>query len=196
MASGQTKLTICNAALDMLHETGLTSLADDRPVARWLSRNYDRLRDVALALHTWNFASARAMIAADGVGPAFGWKYYYTLPADFIRVHYVNADGKFNGTPVKYEVDGGKIATDQAAPLYLRYIKREVLEGNFDILFCQALAAIIAEALAHWITGKASYLQIAQQARADAVKQAKLLDSIQGTSQQVNEDEVITARFR
>lgn len=195
MASGQTKLTIWNAALDLLHEAALTSSADDRPVARWLGREYDRIRDSALALHTWNFASKRAAIAADATPPAFGWSYAYTLPSDFIRTHYINRQGYHNGQPVTHEIEGGKILTNETAPLYLRYIARVTTEGDFDILFCTALAAMLAEEMAHWITGKASFAQVATAKRVDAVKQARLLDSIQGTAESVNDDDVINVRY-
>ncbi len=195
MASGQTKLTICNAALDMLHEAALTSLADDRPVARWFAREYERIRDSLLAAHTWNFASRRVAIAADGVPPGFGWTNSFTLPTDFIRVHYVNRGGYHNGQPVTYEIEGGKIVTNEAAPLYLRYIRKVTTEGDFDILFCTALAASLAEELSHWITGKTSFTQLASAKRQDAVKQARLLDSIQGTAESVNDDDVINVRY-
>jgi hypothetical protein len=196
MASSQTRLTIWNAALDMLVETALTSEADDRPVARWLGREYDRVRDSVLASHTWNFAAKREWLAADSTAPEFGWQFRYEVPEDFIRVYYLNQKGKRNYPPIPYEIDGQFILCDYPAPLPLRYVRRETLEGNFDVLFCTALAGRLAAEMAQWLTGKSGHYDRAVAAAKEAIEAARLIDSIQGTAESVYNDEVIDVRYR
>ena len=82
MPSTASRIDLYNMTLDLLEEVPVTSLSDGTPATNWLNRNYETARDGELRKHTWNFALARASLAADSAPPPFGWLRQYTLPSD------------------------------------------------------------------------------------------------------------------
>jgi len=63
MTSTRTKTSICNLALDVLHEAPLTDVdTDDTAVSRWFVRNYDEQLEAELREHIWKFAVTRRRI--------------------------------------------------------------------------------------------------------------------------------------
>jgi hypothetical protein len=185
---------ICNLALDMLKEMPIGSLQDNRPVARWLARNYDLARDSLMRRYDWNFACRRVELAADATAPVFGWTYQYTLPIDCLRVIPLTHDGSSTGSPVAHEIEAGSILTDAAAPLRVRYVARVENVASYSPEFIQALAARLASGMAHWLTGKNSYAQSITAAFDEAIRTAWSMDAIEGTWPLSAEDEWINAR--
>lgn len=194
MPSTASKIDIYNMALDLLQEVSLTSTADEGDVAGWLNRNYPTSRDAELRSHPWNFALTRASVAEDSTAPTFEWLHQYTLPADLLALRTLTEGGKINGKPVPYEVEGEKILTDCTSPLKIRYIRRVTNEGEYDPLFVEALVAKLAWKMAHWMTGKSSFVQIAQEAYTDAVLLARGADAIETTQPDFYSDDVIEIR--
>lgn len=189
-----TETDIANMALDVLKEAPISSLEDGRPIAKWLKRNFAVTRDSVLSEANWNFALKRVSIAQDVDAPAFGWDYAYTLPGECLRVIPLTSDGTFEGTPIEHEVEGGKILTDESGPLKVRYVYRNENYGSYSATFQEALAGRLAMKMAHWLTGKVSYAQIAQSMYQDAIKKAWLVDAIEGTSPRAADQEWISAR--
>lgn len=189
-----TETDICNLALDLLKEAPIASMTENRPMARWFSRNYANARDGLLRQHDWNFARARASLAADSGAPAFGWDWAYTQPADCLRIIPLTINGDPEGTPIPHEVEAGKILTDKEAPLLVRYIKRETNCDLFAPEFIDALAARMAMRMAHYVTGKTGYQQIAANAYQEALKSAWLVNAIEGTAPRAADNEWIDAR--
>lgn len=176
-----TETDICNRALDLLKEAPITSIDDQRPIGKWLKRNFAVERDALLEEAEWNFALARTALAADADEPAFGWDYSYTLPPDCIRLIPLTYDGYSEGRPIPHEVEGGKILTDEAAPLNIRYVARVEDYKRYPASFQKALSARLARGMAHWLTGKSSFVQIADAIYRDAMSKAWLSDAVQGT---------------
>ena len=165
MASLQSKIGIWNAAVDLLKEAPIDNVTDDRPMAKWLSRNYDQKRDYLLERLNWKFAMKRAAIAASTEVPAWGWSYRYPLPDDCLKVIPPTYDGTFMGKPIPYEIESDvngrtAIMTDVQAPLRIRYIRRVTVEGQFSNGFCELFAARLAAEMCHWVSGKASLLDL------------------------------------
>jgi hypothetical protein len=181
-------------ALDVLKEAPITSLDQDRPIARWLKRNFAVTRDSVLAAADWNFAIKRTSLPADGNKPAFGWCYSYTQPSDCIRVIPLTCEGQIEGRPIPYEVEGGKILTDAAPALKIRYVFRNENYGVYPASFQEALAGRLGMKMAHWLTGKQSYAQIANNMYNDAMSRAWTLDAMQGTAPRAADTEWIDAR--
>src|SRR5690606_25509259 len=102
-----------------------------------LARNYPQTRDEVLRAHPWNFALARALLAASGTAPAFGWARAFPLPVDCLRLLPVVAGGHLNGTPIAHEVEGGAVLSNATAPLAIRYVRRVVNPSEFDPLFAR-----------------------------------------------------------
>jgi hypothetical protein len=171
---------ICNLALDILKEAPISSLQEERPIARWCNRNFATQRDAALSKANWNFAMKRQNIAADAAAPAFGWDYSYTLPAGCVRLLPLTLEGSDEGSPVAHVVEGGKLLTNMAGPLKVRFVNRATNYDAYHPLFVDYLSARLARRMAHWLTGKSSYLQIASALMDQAWNDAWAADAMEG----------------
>lgn len=189
-----TATDICNLALDLLKEAPISSLEDDRPIARWCNRNFATQRDGALSLANWNFAMKRASLTVDVTAPAFGWEYSYTLPTDCIRLLPLTYDGTSEGTPVAHEVEGGLVLTNMSSPLKVRYVRRAVNYDAYHPLFTDYLSARMARRMAHWLTGKTSFAQIAAAVMEQSWQEAWLTDAIEGDVPRPADNDWIDAR--
>ena len=54
-----TETSICNAALNLLGSSNITSIDDDNTKARLCKSNYDELRQAVLEEGNWSFAMRR-----------------------------------------------------------------------------------------------------------------------------------------
>ena len=139
MAGGDSNVKICNRALIAIGEDPITSLSDNRKAAILCSQLYDPERQATLRAHPWNCARQRVQLDADTAAPAFGFSAQYTLPADFIRM----SDMPEN-TGAKWMIEGGKLLTDEGAPLSIVYIKDLTDATVFDPLMVKALVLSLA----------------------------------------------------
>jgi hypothetical protein len=95
-------------------------------------------------------------LPALSVPPAFGYAAAYQLPADCLFVREVG-----EGDDCPWEVEGGTLFTDMAAPLRVKYTRAVVNPAAFDALFAEALAVRLASEIAVSLTesvGKAQAL--------------------------------------
>lgn len=189
-----TPTDICNMALDILKEAPLSSIDEDHPVANWCRRNFAVSRDSLLARADWNFAMKRASLAKDASAPAFGWKHSFTVPSDCLRIVPLTHNGLSEGTPIPHEIEGGKIFTDALGPLKVRYVARTEDYARYPAVFVEALSAYLASKAAHWITGKQGYQQIALQMFSESMRNAWLVDAIEGTAPRAADNEWISQR--
>jgi hypothetical protein len=140
------KVDIANIALAaMLGTSSIQSFSEESKEARTVSLRFDSARDTVLASHPWNFAKARAKIAADTETPAFDWARQFSLPADFLRVVYVEG---WRDLGLRYEIEGRKLLSDIEAPLHLVYVQRVTDYNKWDALAIEAFAAFLASEIA------------------------------------------------
>ena len=125
----------------------------------------------------------------------FGWAYRYALPADCLRPLPLRKDGKFEGKPIKHEIEQDYILCDIATKLPIRYISQFKDAGSFDPLFKTALAAALATKIAHWLTGKLSSVGLMVQAYNRALSDAEIADSLEGTDERPADDDIIDQRY-
>lgn len=178
---------ICNLAGTTLDEVPLASINDDTAWGRFCARNYAFIRDEVIRSHPWICLKTRAALAADLTAPAFGWTAQYSLPTDCLRLLPLRTDGSWNGQPIRYEVESRKILTDQAAPLFVQYIRGDNDTTKFDPLLVRVIAQSLALAGAQRITGKGSYVNKAQELLGGALAQAYLVNALEmGTPEPVN----------
>lgn len=189
-----TATDIANLALDVLKEARISSIEDARPIAQWLKRNFYVTRDALLEEAEWNFALKRVSLPSMVDVPAFGWDKQYLLPGDCIRVLPLTCDGTLEGAPISYEVEGGRILTDAIAPLKVRYVYRNENFSAYPATFVQALSGKLAVRMAHWLTGKSSFVQIAEGIYRDAMSKAWLADACQGSQPRPVSDAWVSAR--
>lgn len=195
MPSALSKTEIANLALDYLDEVPLDDFDSDvGSVARWMQRNFWPVAWGLMRRSPWNFALARISIAEDADAPAFGWDHSYTIPADCLRVLPLTVEGAENGADVAHKIEGQKILTDATSPLPVRYIKRIDNTGLFDNNFADVLAAALAQKAAHFITGKQSYAQAMGAIFQNAMMEAQMIDSLEGTPDDPESSSWIDAR--
>lgn len=187
---------ICNMALDVLKEAPLTDYTtDNTSVSRWFVRNYATFRDAELEAHPWRFAMTRATASADAAAPTFGWKYKYAKPAGLLRIVQMNSSGYFEYDPIPHELEGDWILTDQSSTIYLVYVQQITDPTKHTNLFNQALAAAMARALSHWLTGKANMVAIADAAYKEALARARRANALFSTPERAFDSDVINARY-
>ena len=178
---------ICNRALDKLGEAPITSLADDTKPARACNRAFEPLRDAVLRDHPWNFAMARAALAASTTAPAWGYAAQYTLPVDCLRV--VTVD-----TTWPWTVEGGAILTDAGAPLYIRYVRRQTDASQFDPLFAEALAARLAVELCEGLTQSNTKREAATRSHREIMARARAIDGREASAETIADTAWFDAR--
>lgn len=153
----------------------IASLTDGSPLARQAAAVWDEARDEVLADHPWNFAIARAQLAASAdFTPANEYSYAYELPGgDFLRWlpwREGHAD-HFEG-----EQEGGYILSNAPAPIYIRYIRRIEDVAKWSPAFTEAVAAKLAFYLADSVTARGGKRDRAEMAYDKALRDAKRQD--------------------
>ena len=122
--------------------SGLT-IEDVRPTAEVV---YDRVRKNCLRNQDWTFAEEPVKMEQLEEQPLFGFDNYYRLPADYLRVSYINGNNQFlHGWKGGWHIWGDKMAANFHP--YLSYM-RDVTDENefpdhFETYFIHQLAAAI-----------------------------------------------------
>lgn len=202
---------ICNRALQRLGASRITSLTENKPNARSCNVAYGPLRDAELRANPWNFAVARASLAASPVQPLFGKAYSYPLPADFLRLlppdsnydynSVLTSDWGSNGTWAgnwtypDLQIEGRSILTNFPAPLQIRYVSQVTDPNVFDPLFREALAARIAVELCEEITQSNTKLAAITEAYKQVLSEARRNKAIENPPVMPVQDTFITRRF-
>lgn len=188
-----TDVTIVNAALIRLGETTITALADDLKPARLANEIYADVRDAVTRAHPWNFALARAELAANANAPTWGYAYAYDLPVEpdhCLRV--LTVDGERDG---RWTIEGRQIVSNLPSPIRILYLRRISEPDDTDPLFREALSARLARELAEPL-GKSTSLQQAMGNLYEAkLREARSADGQEGTPEILSADTWLTARF-
>lgn len=139
------KLTIFNAAADVLGEPNLRNVDEETELARKLRSAWEPTRDSCLEEAPWNFLETRATLARLDETPEWGYQYYYGLPGDLVRILRVNDTGIERDELLTWREESGKLATDAEA-VYLRYTSNKNKDkiGMWSQAFCDRLAAELA----------------------------------------------------
>ncbi len=204
MGSTTTQTTIANRALQLMGYQSISSLQENSRGAKAMFRAYQPVLQSELRKNYWGFAIRRAVLPADAAPPAFGKANYFTLPPDFLCIgppdqsYGVNGGGTrtLKGPPINdWQIEGLKIATDQPAPLELRYVSSAVTESMFDPCFDEAFSAALAAMTCEELTQSNSKLQSIEQIYEAAIEIAKKRNAFEGRPVQPPTDSFILARF-
>lgn len=161
MPSQITQTSIINRALQIIGYKPVGSIQDNDRGARAMNRAYTPVLLNTLRSNFWNFAIARAVLAASTTQPAFGPANYFNLPGDFLMLAAPDQVSGFafgaqpavpntqtNTTYNDWQIENNHgipaIASSQPAPLYIRYVSSNVTEANFDVSFAEAFSALLA----------------------------------------------------
>lgn len=191
------EVSICNAGLALVGEPEITALNDTNDTnAIACNEAYARLRDALLRKHRWAFATKRAALAASSTAPAFGPTNYFPVPSDFIRLLPRDENQTINTHDWKIENSGSAvcIATDDSAPLNIRYTAQITDPNQMDPLFREALSALIAKHIARKILSSSTLVAEMNDAYEGIVAEAKNVNSIEKAPIEPPEDSWVTAR--
>lgn len=212
MGSTTTQTTIANRALQILGSPSISDIKENTIGAKAMNRAYEPVLLTELRQNYWSFAIKRATLPADAVPPIFGKANYFTLPGDFLceappdQVFGLSgiSGGTFGnlganvltGSPTNdWQFEGGKIASNQSAPLFLRYVSSEVTESMFDPCFCEAFSCALALMCCEQITQSNTKLQNIGQLYDDAIEIAKKRNAFEGRPVQPPADSYLVTRF-
>ncbi len=180
---------VCNLALELIKKPPIGSLDDGTLAAGVCRRHFGQARDTALRDRDWNFAEAKASIAALAAAPAFGFTKAYALPSDCVRALAVYGAGRD-----EWKVVGRTIETDLAAPLLLTYTSNAVPIVSWDPAFVSALAALLAVAIAPRLLGRGVELERLKQEAEGAFADAGAVDSREAAPTRLKNTDITLAR--
>ena len=186
--------SIVNRALRLLKVETISALSEDSEAGSWANDTYEPARDALLAEYPWNFAIARASLAAAVATPTWGPTKFYELPADCLRV--LNVEGEPETLGIEdWWVEGRRIATDGTAPLKIRYIAKVTDPAQWSPLFIDALVARLAAEAAYRFTGSTSReAQLTDRYR-EVIANARRYDAQEGTPQGLVADQWLKSRL-
>ncbi len=176
-------IEICNNALLDLGEEAIMSLGDESKAAGLCNHRWPAVRDAVLRAHPWNCGMAQAELAAAAAAPLWKWEFQYTLPTDFLRItQLVGTDGN---TIADWEIQGGIILCNEAAPIYISYVRRETDPRKYDALLGEALSARLAATLAYPLSGSTSLAQAYWEVYQNKLAEARGVDAREGVPESV-----------
>lgn len=194
MGAGYTEIQIYNMVLDLLEEETAATITDNRAPVKWINRNLALERDALLRRVPWNFARKRASITVDATAPDFEWLRRYPVPADLLRLLPFTYFSRTGITPYKFQIEGGFILTNLSSPLKTIYIYKVTDTAVFDALFAQALATRMALKMAHWMTGKQSYVESLKELYTQQLTEAIEINEVENNYQIPYDDELLLVR--
>ena len=156
MASSQ--VDICNIALLKITRTTITSIDGSEFEAIVCKQMFDHIRDLLLRSHFWNFAKKRQTLQKLTSTPAFEYDNEYDLPADYIRAVRLHGGTTTasESSKFRFKVEGSKLLTDDSTA-NLVYISKVTDPTQFDPLFVETMATLLAAELSRPITGSETY---------------------------------------
>lgn len=186
------EVEICNRALQKIGAKRITSLTQDAPNARACNVAYFVLRDMELRNHPWNFSIKRAELAADATPPDWGRQNSFTLPSDFLCLRPDYPEDNLNCKD--WQIEGKKIVTNDAAPLYIRYTYRVTDPNEMDALFREALATKLAIEICEEIAQSNTKKADLKDDYRDIINRARKANAIENVSAEPPEDTWLTVR--
>lgn len=185
------KTDIANLALQKLGAKRITEIGTDAPNARAVNFAYDIVLRSVLRTHNWSRAIKRAQLAADATGPDWGRTNSFSLPGDFIKLLPLYPEDMYS--TYDWQIEGGKINTDDAAPLQVRYIGI-ITEPEMDDLFVQVFACQLAIQICTEVTGSTTRKQAVGEELKYWIAEARKANAFENVSAEPPEDSWVEAR--
>jgi hypothetical protein len=186
-------VSITSSALRRLGDDPITSLSDDSDRARLMNALLPTVLDAVLRAHRWNFAIARASLAAQAAAPAWGYDYGYTLPNNPYCLRLLTTEA-YDEDKTPFVVEGRTILTDAAAPLNVLFIARITDPTLYDAMFVEALIARLAAEAAYPVTGSKQAAETQFQLYQLKVREAMAYDGLEGTPEELESNDLIDIR--
>lgn len=203
MAISTTKIGIVNRALQLVGFPAISSLTENSRGAKAMNRAYESVKLAELRKHFWNFSIKRASLPANATPPAFGKGNYYPLPGDFLtlapedQTYGISAGGPIAAGPMvhDWQIEGNQIASDESAPLLIRYVSSDLTESLFDVSFAEALSACLALATVEELTNSNAKMQNLAGLYDATIKMARQRNAFENRPVQSPVDTWVTSRL-
>lgn len=187
-------VSIANAAATRMGSASrITSLDDNRTVARTLKAVWDIERQAVLRDGSWNFAAKRAELAAEtGTGRVVHpWLYAYPMPAAALRLIEVLD----LPDPTSYQYEDGVILANASGPLRIRYSIDVTELAKWDALAADAFALRLAWRCGRKIAGSMFDREACWAEYREALGRGKTIDAIENPPIEQDDGDWISARI-
>lgn len=195
----QTKVDVCNSALQKIGATRILSLADNSREARECNIAYDSNRRDELRKHAWVFAKKRAVLAPDSAAPAFDYAYQFTLPSDCLRVLLPQ------DSTLDWAVEGRKILTNANSKftllttgtpqLNLTYLADVEDCAQWDPSFYNVMAISLAIDICEPLTNSNQKKQVLLADYKDAIDDSARMNAFEQLPKEPPDDSWLTGRI-
>ena len=191
------------AAVKIGAEARITSLDQDRKVARELNAVWAIERRATLRAGSFNFSTRRAELASAVLDPADSiapWAYAYPEPAGCLRLLAVldTASG-YEKADAGYQLEGGpdgqRILSNDAGPLLVKYIVDVPEPARWDDAFAEAFACRLAWRCGKRVTGSSFDAEAALRDFRLALGDANRVDARENPPIEQSDDSWIDARL-
>ena len=189
------KVDLANEALLLLGANTITSFTDNDSNAVLVKRFYERERDALLRSHRWSCAITTANLASLTDTPIIDWEFKFTLPTDPYCLRVLDVRTVTGDIKLDFEVQGRELLTEETA-VDITYIKRLDDATQFDALLYQALVFRLAWKLSYPITRSNPVMQQMASMYDAVVRDARTIDSQEGTPEIIETDTLTDVRLR
>ena len=189
------KVDLANEALLLLGANTITSFTDNDSNAVLVNRFWPSERDSVLRSHRWNCAVTTANLASLADTPIIDWEYKFTLPTDPYCLRVLDVRTVTGDIKLDHEIQGRELLTEEST-VDITYIQRLEDTSLYDPLLYQALVFRMAWKLSfpimrsHTVMGQMGSMYEA------VVREARTIDSQEGTPETIDTETLTDLRFR
>lgn len=200
------RLQIVNRALAKLGQDPVSSLNSSEKRLKTALTLFDSVRDELMQVYPWNFCTHReywnpAKIKDENgeevlLTPAFGFKYQYRLPKDFLRLlECAELNYLWCGDCREPVLEGGYLLANHGGPLKVIYSRIVPEEQKWNPLFVNAFCCKLAFELCPNVEqSKADKAGLYQEFTA-AIAAARRVNAMQEASMELNSTEYEDSRW-
>ena len=189
------KVDLANEALLLLGANTITSFTDNDSNAVLVNRFYTSERDALLRSHRWNCAITTANLASLVGTPIIDWQYKFTLPTDPYCLRLLDVRTVTGDIKLDFAIQGRELLTEEST-VDITYIQRLEDTTLYASLLYQALVFRMAWKLAFPITRSNTVLQQMAQLYDAVVRDARGVDSQEGTPEIIETTTLTDLRLR
>ena len=189
------QVDLANESLLLLGASTITSFADDDSNAVLVNRFYGSERDALLRSHRWNFAIGTANLASFAATPLIDWKFKFTLPTDPYCLRILDVRTVTGDIYLDFAIQGRELYTEEST-VDITYVQRVEDPTQFDALFYQALVFRLAWKMAYPVTRSSATMSLMGQMYDAVVRDARTVDSQEGTPEIIATDTLTDVRLR
>ena len=189
------QVDLANESLLLLGANTITSFADDDSNAVLVNRFYGSERDALLRSHRWNFAISTANLASLADTPIIDWQFKFTLPTDPYCLRILDVRTVTGDIYLDFAIQGRELYTEEST-VDITYVQRVEDPTQFDALFYQALVFRLAWKMAYPVTRSSATMSLMGQMYDAVVRDARTVDSQEGTPEVIETDTLTDVRLR